>query len=229
MNENQEKTGVSFMERSWLAIIIFSFALPSYAALNKWVDEEGKVHYGDRVPPKYLKKEREVLNEQGVIIRKHEAPKTEEELLLEAKQKAKLDAENKKKIIAERKAALRDRVLLDTFTKVRDIDIARDARIDSVDSQIRLTETIIKDQEIKLQQVKKRIANLEEIGREVPENLHKEVTAVSRQLETHYQYVETKTEEREQIIKSFEEDKKRFMELKELQRKKKEQDKLNLP
>jgi hypothetical protein len=198
---------------------ILLITLPAHAGLHKWVDEKGQIHYGDRVPPKYLKQKREVLNDQGVVVRKLEAKKTDEELAKEAEEKARLAEETKKRLIEERKAALRDRVLTDTFTSVRDIDIARDARTEAIDSQINLTETIIKDQELKLKDVKNRIESIEKSGRAAPENLHKEVNAVSRQLETHYQYVETKMQEREQIIQNSAADKKRFLELRALRKK----------
>ncbi|MCW9013431.1 MAG: DUF4124 domain-containing protein [Gammaproteobacteria bacterium] len=202
-----------------ITFILFS-VLPVHAALNKWVDDKGQVHYGDRVPAEYLKKERAVLNEQGVIVRETKAAKTKEELLAEKKEKAREMEIKRQKLIEEKKKALRDRVLLDTFTTEKDIMLARDARIDAVDSQINLSETLIKNDEQKLKDVKQRIESIEKSGRQVPENLHKEVTAVSRQLENHYQFVETKTEEREQILRGFEQDIKRF---RELQKKRKEE------
>ena len=45
----------------------------------RWVDSEGQVHYGNRVPPEYAKAERRVINEQGRTIQIYEAAKTPEE------------------------------------------------------------------------------------------------------------------------------------------------------
>lgn len=191
-------------------------SLSAHGALNKWVDEEGVTHYGDRVPAKYLKQQRSILNEQGITVKKH---KSVEELEAEAAAKQKMQSINKEKMIAERKKALRDRVLLETFTTERDILISRDARIDAINSHIQLTETIIKDHERKLADLKKRIESLEKSGKDVPENMRKEVVSVSRQLETNYQYVENKTTERQAIIADFDEDIKRFRELKAPQKK----------
>ncbi|HEX5636325.1 MAG TPA: hypothetical protein VFY78_04500, partial [Gammaproteobacteria bacterium] len=53
-------------------------------------------------------------------------------------------------------------------------------------------------------------------GRKVPDNLFKQRDSVSRQLENNYKYVETKQEERKELNKKFEEDLKRFRELKGL-------------
>jgi len=183
------------------------------AGLNKWYDEKGQVHYGDRVPAEYLHKEYSELNEQGVTVKTSEAMKTEEELLDE-QQKLKIEAAEKtRRIIAERKKTLRDRVLLDTFTTADDLILARDARIEALDSQISLAETLIKNDEMKLQKVKSRIASLEKAGRKPPENLLKQVTLVNRQIETNYIYVADKKNERAQILKIFDQDVKRFNEL----------------
>jgi len=182
-------------------------------ALKKWVDENGQVHYGDRVPAKYLSKEHSTLNDQGITVRTSKTLKTEEQLNLEEQQRALKAEEDKKRLIEQRKKALRDRVLLDTFTTEKDLSLARDARIEAVDSQISLAETLIKNDERKLEDVKKRINDIESSGRIAPENLHKEVTSVSRQLENNYAFIEDKNNERNEIMQSFNEDVARFREL----------------
>ena len=185
----------------------------AHAGLMKWVDENGQVHYGDRIPPQYLKKEHETLNEQGVVIHTTNRTKTKEELKEEEKEQRRLAAEQKAKMIERRKAELRDRVLLDTFTTEEDIVHARDERVAAIDSQINLAETIIKDQTKKLEKVKGRIDKIEKSGRKVPDNLYKEVDSVGRQLETYYQNVETRQQERQHILEKFDEDITRFREL----------------
>jgi hypothetical protein len=190
-----------------LAVIV----VPVQAELNRWVDEEGNVHYGDSVPSQYLGKGRAVLSPQGVVIEEVKPMKSEEELTEEAR----LLNIKKQAMIEQKKKDLRDRVLLDTFTTERDILMERDARVDAIDSQINLTETIIKDHEKKVKQLKTHIESIEKSGREVPQNTLKELEGVSKQLETHYQYVEVKSQEREKILHSFDEDIRRFRELKQ--------------
>ncbi len=180
------------------------------AGLNKWVDENGQVHYGDRVPSKYLKKQHEVLNDQGVVVKKYPAYPSREDILNQRKKQREQAEIDKKQKAIEEQQALRDRVLLETFTTERDILMSRDARVDAVQSQITLTEANIKNYEEKLQKLKKRIAAIEASKRKVPENMHKDVVAVSRQLETYYQFVETKEIEKQKIIEDFDKDIKRF-------------------
>ncbi|MCW8911226.1 MAG: DUF4124 domain-containing protein [Gammaproteobacteria bacterium] len=206
---------MSSIFRSITVIFFCSCALAAHAGMNKWVDEDGVTHYGDRVPAKYLKQKRSVLNEQGVTIRE---VKSVEQMKADEIEKQKNLSVMKEKMIVDRKKMLRDRVLLETFTTERDILISRDARVDAINSHIQLTETIIKDHERKLEELKNRIASLEKTGKDVPENMRKELVSVSRQLETNYQYVENKTVEREGIMANFDEDIKRFRDLKAAQK-----------
>lgn len=199
-----------------LSILLMS--THAHAGLNKWVDDKGQIHYGDRVPAEYLHKEHSMLNEQGVTVRTSEALKTKKELSEQEKQRVIKSAADKKRMIAARKKALRDRVLLDTFTTEKDLSIARDARIVAIDSQISLAETLIKNDEVKLSNLKGRIDSIESSGRKAPENLHKDVSSVSRQLENNYAFTEDKNNERAEIIKTFEEDVKRFRQLKKEKR-----------
>lgn len=178
--------------------------------MKKWVDEFGQVHYGDRVPFQYLRSEHSELNDQGVTISTSEKMKSKEEYSAEALQKKIQIIAEKKKQIEERRAALRDRVLLDTFTTENDLIIARDARIESVDSQISLAQTLINNDQKKLEDVKKRIKEIETSGRKAPDNLYKEVISVSRQLENNHSFTEDKQNERAYILESFEEDVVRF-------------------
>jgi len=185
----------------------------AHAGMKKWVDEYGRVHYGDRIPFKYLRSEHSELNDQGIVIKQSEKMMSEEEYSEATKEQRKKAEADKIKLIEMRRSALRDRVLLDTFTTEKDLIIARDARIEAVDSQISLAETLIKNDERKLADVKKRIEAIEASGRKAPKNLHKEVISVSKQLENNYAFIEDKNNERIYITESFTADVKRFKEL----------------
>ena len=73
-------------------LVVFTFAAlfvsGAQAGLYRWVDEYGDVHYSDKVPPKYLKKEHEELNEQGTLVKKHDRAMTAEEREEKKRQKA---------------------------------------------------------------------------------------------------------------------------------------------
>ena len=154
-----------------LSAIVFGSAFSVQAKTYKWTDEEGQIHFGDRIPSRYLVKEHVELNEQGVVTRYRAAAKTAEEKAEEKR----IENEKKKAELLEKKKRQRDRVLLDTYTTERDLFIARDARLDAVDSQIRLAETIVNDSAKKIEEMDQQIADIKASGREVPHFLYKKI------------------------------------------------------
>ena len=50
-----------------LAIVLCVCAVGSQAEILKWVDEKGRVHYGDKVPEKYKEKSETVETETNVV------------------------------------------------------------------------------------------------------------------------------------------------------------------
>lgn len=120
------------------------FSTQSFAAdsgLFRWVDENGVVHYGDHVPPKYSKVERQVLNRQAVVIDTLAAEKTKEQLALEAEER-KRQAELRKQAAAK---AHRDRILLSTYTSAQEIDLALEQAKNRIDKQIDVVDINIKN------------------------------------------------------------------------------------
>lgn len=102
--------------------------VPTY----RWVDDRGIVHYGDRIPPEYARRETSVLNRQGVAVSVRPAQKTPEQIAIEDEQRA----------IAE-KEKQRDNFLLSTYTSVRDIENLRDQRVQQMVYARRSTEAYI--------------------------------------------------------------------------------------
>ena len=50
-----------------LAIVLCVCALGTQAEILKWVDEKGRVHYGDKVPEKYKEKSETVETDTNVV------------------------------------------------------------------------------------------------------------------------------------------------------------------
>ncbi len=98
----------------------------------KWVDDKNVTHYGDRVPPEYARRERAVLNDQAVEVRRLEAQKSPEQLA---------DLERRDNLAREQKE--HDQFLLNTYTSVRDIEALRDQRLQQLADQRGSTETYV--------------------------------------------------------------------------------------
>ena len=65
------------MKRS-VIIISLGLVLSGYAdaTMYKWVDTQGKVHYGDTIPAEYANQGNAQLNDNGQVIRKVDAALT---------------------------------------------------------------------------------------------------------------------------------------------------------
>ena len=138
--------------RSLICILCLGWVVVATAAgtktspTYKWVDDQGRVHYGDHVPPQFAHQERDLLNNQGVNVGHQDGLKTDEERAEEARLAA-LKQELRAKQLA---AARRDRVLLETYLSVEEIQMLRDRRLELLQSQIKVTEQYLNNQRKRL-------------------------------------------------------------------------------
>jgi hypothetical protein len=119
--------------------------------LYRWVDGNGQVHYGDSIPPKYSKTDREILNERGIRIKTLPRELTQQELLAAARasEVAELDRLRAEEI------QTRDNVLINTYLSVEEIQALRDRRKELLDGRIRVTEIYLASLRDKLAKLQK--------------------------------------------------------------------------
>ena len=182
-----------------VSAVILTCAFSVQAKMYKWVDENGQVHFGDRIPPEYLVKEHDELNELGVKTRHREAAKTSEQKAEERR----LEREQKKIELAEKKKKQRDRVLLDTYTTERDLVVARDSRLDAVNSQINLAESIISDSNNKIESMEQQVAEIKASNREVPVDLYKRIDNEKQQVAVQTKVMENHKKRSIEISEQF--------------------------
>lgn len=202
-----------------LSLVLAVAAFPAQAKMYKWVDEQGQIHFGDKIPLKYIGNEHHVLDHRGLVIKHHEAAKTPEQIL-DAKR---LEKERKKAALIKKKQKQRDRVLLDTFTTVRDLVLARDSRLDSIDAQIQLSDSIIADSSRNLVSLQQRIADIQTSNREVPVDLHQRITNEKEQVAVQGMVRGKHKKRRQDIAVQFEGYLTRFKELKAKQKVRREE------
>ena len=199
------------------AVILFN-PFVAQAKMYKWVDDEGNMHFGDRIPAKYLVKEHEELNERGVTMKHKKAAQTPEE-----KEEAKrLEKERKQAEVIAEKQSRRDRVLLDTYTTERDLILARDSRLDAVDSQIHLAESIIKDSNAKIASMEEQMTRIKASNRDVPAGLFQRIDNEKQQVEVQTEVMGKHKARRDDIAKQFNGYIERFNTLKTEQKEKRE-------
>jgi len=199
-------------------LLLTSLSFSAQAKMYKWVDDEGQMHFGDKIPAQYLKKEHDELSDQGAVIKRVQAAETEEE---KAAKRA-LERERKKKELAARKKRQRDRVLLDTYTTERDLVLARDARIEAVDSQVQLANSIIDDSDKKILALDGQINAIKSSGRKVPKDMYVQRERLEQQMKLHARMADKHSKRRDEIATQFNGYIERFRVLKAEQKAKRE-------
>jgi hypothetical protein len=185
--------------------------------LYRWVDENGSVHYSDRVPPDQSRQSRDLLNEQGVTVGSEQGALTDEERV--AQERARLEEETAR--IEAEEAARRDQILLDTYLSVEDIEEIRDRWLELVESQITVTDLYLASQRTKLEELQRKLTvyapySERENALPVPENLTLEISRTESSIQTFEQRLKDNRAEQEEIRNNFEADIIRFKELKGL-------------
>jgi hypothetical protein len=183
--------------------------------LYRWVDDKGVVHYGDSVPPEYANRDRNVLNNQGVAVGFEEGEVTVEERAAIARREAAAEAARAEK----EEIARRDRMLLQTYLTVADIEDLRDRRLELLESQIKVTE-------LYLNNLRKRLVGLQaEAGAfkpyttdpnapQIPENLALDISRTAASINLYEQTLARTRNDQTTLRLSFNNDIARFRELK---------------
>ena len=178
--------------------------------LYRWVDKNGQVHYGDSVPAEYAEQDRDVLNRQGVKVGREEGTITPEE----AAAKAAAD----KAARDEQKRKLRDRVLLQTYQSVQELEILRDNRLELVDAQLTIQEQSLSNLRAQRAQIERMAARYAPINKEpgalpLPDEVATDLERSANDITTQEGNLVKRREERENIRQNFEADIKRYQEL----------------
>ncbi len=176
----------------------------------RWVDKNGQVHYGDSIPVEYADQDRDVLNRQGVTVGREQGQLTAEEAA------AKVAAD--KAAREEQKRRLRDRVLLQTYQSVEELEVLRDNRLELVDSQLTIQEQSLANLRAQYALINKQAAryapvNTKSDAAPLPPELANDIKRAASDIATQEDNLQKRRDERENIRLTFEADIKRFGEL----------------
>jgi hypothetical protein len=197
-----------------LGLMILALS-PAWAGkLYKWTDEDGTVHYSDKLPPDAVEKAHQEMNTHGVTTKSVNREKTKEEKLAEEVSNAAIEAEKKRVAEEEAKLRARDERLLSTYTTERDLLLARQEHLEAIDSIINLTTSNNVSLDQQAAAARKRVENLQKANKEVPENITKQVENLDGQLTKNKNFILAKQEERARLEQQFELDLARYRELK---------------
>jgi len=181
--------------------------------IRRWVDADGVVHFGEFVPPEFAHSDREVLNSQGVVVGYEKGESSDEERA-ELERQAR-EEEQKKRDAAE--AAHRDRVLLDTYLSVEDIEDLRDRRLEIMESQIKVTEQYLANLRKRLTGLEREAARLAERNADedgLPAELTLDISRTQASIALYEENLVRARSEQTELHAAFAADITRFIELK---------------
>jgi hypothetical protein len=177
------------------------------SVVYRWTDEQGVVHYGDRIPPQYAQKERTVLNARGVEVRKLDAQKSPEQ--------AAADARTQLTVLRQKQ---HDTFLMNNYGSVKEIEALRDVRLDQLRGQRSTAEQYVENLHSRLSTLQTRAKVFKPYSphpeaRRMPDGLAEDLIHTLNELRTQSNVVATKNEEETALKEQFRADIERYREL----------------
>lgn len=197
--------------KPFLALIVMA-ALAAPAAAQKmyrWVDKDGKVHFGQSIPPEYAEQANETINEDGITVRRQERAKTAAERAAEA-EAARLAAEQRR---AEERQEAEDRRLMATYETREDIIQTRDSRLDALDRTIVASQASVSAQSRDLAKLMERAAELAAAGKPVGDKLQVSIDQVQSDILMQEAFIAEKNQEKEDIAAHYDAELARYDEI----------------
>ncbi|MEN8261147.1 MAG: DUF4124 domain-containing protein [Pseudomonadota bacterium] len=169
------------------------------AQTYRWVDEEGKVHYSDKIPPDQAKLRRETLNKQGITVNVIPGAKTQEEIAKE--QRLQKMREAQEKLLAEQRA--RDETLLHTYRSEKDLLVTMETKVKVVDNRQQLVHATIRRLRESLESQHGRAAEFERNGQQVPQSVLEGISATKREIDSANRQIEDIEHEKAAVKEKF--------------------------
>ena len=181
-------------------ILCAAFSTSAEAKLYKWVDDQGITHYSSTIPPEYADKNRVQINKAGREVVPDE-PKAKKSGPPTPEEQAAIDQRR------------RDKALLDTYSNVNEIDLARDRNLQQVNARVNSIKIRLQSAQSNLEAHRKESEHFTKSDKKIP-------TYLQNDLEDDQQHVDllqgemTRAQKDAAAIKArYDADKERYREL----------------
>lgn len=191
---------------------VVAAAPASHEAFYRCRDGAGQTYYGDSKPRQCEGLDTEVLNANGMVIRTIEGTASRS-----SREQREIGESAARKQREQRQ--LRDKMLIETYLTVEDIERLRDQRLELLDSQYRVTEqniTNLRDRQKRLEQQVARFKpyNDKPNAPPLPDHLAEEMVNTVNGMRVYEQTLAKTRREQDEIKSTFSADISRFKELK---------------
>jgi chromosome segregation ATPase len=179
----------------------------------RWVDDKGAVHYSDQVPPEQAKTRRSKLNARGFEVETVEAPKTREQI--EQEQLLKQLRAQQEKVLNEQRE--HDQALMRTYRSTDEILTALKIKLDSLESNIRLTQANIDRDAQTLAGHEQRASVFTSKGQVPPQATLDSIASLKKRITAYRTQIQRTENEKLVTADQFSRDMKRFQAIKAMQ------------
>ncbi len=184
------------------ALILALLSPVAFAAKVYRFNIDNQLVIKDHIPAEYAQRGYDILNSQGMLIKRVQPAPTPEELAQIAAQQAITEA-RLERIRIRREA---DQALLRVYSKPADVERARQRKIDNIDGYISLQQRRIVDLTEKLERAQGRAANQERAGQEVPVDMRLEIAQLQNQIRESHANVKIRKVEKNESTKGYADD-----------------------
>jgi hypothetical protein len=178
----------------------------------KCKDDKGQTHVGSSIPVECQGHDTEVVNGRGTILR------TIEGLGSRSGRMEREAAEAAEQLLKETQFQ-RDKVLIETYLSVEEIERLRDQRLDLLTAQLRVAEqhiTTLRDRLVRLREQTARFRPYSDKPNapSVPDHIAEDLVGTVKSIAVDEQTIQFKRDEQTTLTANFDRDIKRFKELK---------------
>jgi uncharacterized protein YPO0396 len=185
-----------------------AISFPVAAKLYKWVDDNGITHYGQTIPPEYAGKDHVELNKEGRVI------KSEEAMTPERRHAKELEDEKQRE---EAQAALEqqrhDKTLINTYSNVHEIDLARIRSMQQLDARINMLNSYLKSANDNLLALQKEADGYSKANKPIPASLQDDLNNAQNRIVKLQQDLEKPNTRKAELEARFKADRARYIEL----------------
>jgi hypothetical protein len=188
-----------------IAALLVALPLASEAQTYRCIAKDGKRYYGSLIPAECQGRPVELLNAQGLVVKRIDPEGAEKERLA----KEATEARKRQEESAARETARRNQALLATYTSEKDIDDARARALSEHSKATQIAESRLESLRNQRAGYEKDLESYKGKG-EPPAIMRENLKVVEADLQAQQQLLDLKKREVEAINARYDDDKKRY-------------------
>ena len=188
-----------------IAALLVALPLASEAQTYRCIAKDGKRYYGSLIPAECQGRPVELLNAQGLVVKRIDPEGAEKERLA----KEATEARKRQEESAARETARRNQALLATYTSEKDIDDARARALSEHSKATQIAESRLESLRNQRAGYQKDLESYKGKG-EPPAIMRENLKVVEADLQAQQQLLDLKKREVEAINARYDDDKKRY-------------------